>query len=202
MKPASKIEGQRFSRLTVIKRVWPNQRGNTRWLCACDCGNETTVTQVNLRRGDIRSCGCLLKEVVKTASRTHGWSHTPVYETWIRMHKRCYKTSCKDYHRYGGRGIEVCQRWHEFENFLADMGDRPSAKHSIERLDNDGNYDPSNCCWATRKEQGRNTCRVRKVLVGDQRVPISQACEILGITPGTVYQRIHRGATPEEALGL
>lgn len=115
------------------------------------------------------------------------------------MMRRCFDTRHSDYRRYGGRGIKVCERWQAFENFYADMGD-PQPRMTLERRDNDGPYSPDNCRWATRKEQGANTSQVRRVVVDGKEMPLKEACIRLGIKPATVYMRIHRGATVEEAL--
>lgn len=113
--------------------------------------------------------------------------------------RRCYDDGGRDYRRYGGRGIVVCDRWHRFENFHADMGDLPPGM-TLERVNNDGPYSPDNCKWATRAEQGANTSRVRKVSVDGTEMPLKAAAELRGLKPATVYMRIHRGATVEEAL--
>lgn len=115
------------------------------------------------------------------------------------MRRRCTNEKNADYSRYGGRGIKVCDRWQAFEHFLADMGE-PPAGMTIERTDNDGDYGPGNCKWATRAEQGANTSRVRRVSIDGKEMSLKAACEKLGINPGTAYQRLHRGATIEEAI--
>lgn len=198
MKPASELTGNSFGGLTVKERVWPNTRGNTRWLCQCECGGETIVTAIQLRRGT-KSCGCLQRVRTSEAARTHGKSKTPVYRVWCGMTRRCSDEKREDYHRYGGRGIRVCDRWLAFENFYADMGDPPRGM-TLERRDNDGPYSPDNCKWATRAEQGANTSRVRRVTIDGEEMSLKAACVKLGISPGAAYQRLHRGATIEEAI--
>lgn len=148
--------GLRFGKLIVIKFFGKHTK-RWSWLCRCDCGNEIVVHRDSLIAGNTKSCGCLLKETLIK----HGMYKSPEFKTWIRIKSRCYDRNLPCYVNYGGRGIIVCNRWLEsFNNFYEDMGNRPSSKHSIERKDNNGNYDPDNCKWATKTEQQRNQrCR-------------------------------------------
>lgn len=157
---AKDIAGQKFNRLTVIRYVGSNYRGDAEWLCKCDCGNEIVTTGYRLRNGTTNSCGCLHKEITSKGKfhTTHGMHGSPEYSIWSDIKKRCNPKNKNNpkYRLYAGRGIKVCKRWHRFENFLADMGVRPSPKHSIDRRNNNGDYTPDNCYWATDIEQANN----------------------------------------------
>lgn len=151
-KPASdqRYAGLRFGRLVVLRRAPPG--GPTRkWVCRCDCGAERNINIASLKKGVTVSCGCLALE-----RRTkHGRSRSPTYSSWRAMRARCQRPSSVGFASYGGRGISVCERWEKFENFLADMGERPLGT-SIDRIDVNGNYEPGNCRWATREVQDEN----------------------------------------------
>lgn len=159
---------QRFGRLTVIE---PSQRRNhrTMWRCQCDCGSTCVVWSISLRKGATKSCGCLRAEVTRKRVTTHGASKSPEFQAWAEILKRCLNVNSKAFPHYGGRGVNICQRWrNSFENFLADMGRRPAGRcglrplYSIDRINNDGNYEPSNCRWATVSEQNKNRRQFRK----------------------------------------
>ncbi len=150
---------QRFGRLVA---QWPVGRlgvGQVAWLCLCDCGNFKTISRNKLITGHTKSCGCLVAEVSRRRFTTHGHNSRGVrsseYTTWDAMIQRCTNPHCCQFRNYGGRGISVCKRWMKFENFFADMGRRPTGK-SIDRINNNGNYEPGNCKWSTPSEQLRN----------------------------------------------
>lgn len=162
-RPRLELTGQRFSRLLVLAFANYDKRRNTFWLCLCDCGKQITVRGTALKIGRVASCGCYAREVSSKIHFKHGHrrrpdgKRSPTYRSYGAMKNRCYGETHPRYADYGGRGIQVCERWLEsFENFLADMGERPTGK-TLDRFPNkDGNYEPSNCRWATPKEQAAN----------------------------------------------
>ena len=150
------LNGKGFNRLTVINRDENNRFGQSMWLCECHCGVKKTIKGSYLVSGHTRSCGCHQRDVIGSISRAHGMYGSPEHVSWNRMHQRCTNKKNNRFDNYGGRGITVCNRWQKSENFYADMGDKPTPKHSIDRIDNDGNYEPANCQWATPLEQAHN----------------------------------------------
>jgi hypothetical protein len=160
------ITDQRFNRLIAIRPVGSDDRGKRLWLCRCDCGKEKVIRRDDLRYNRTQSCGCLQKERQR-ANRTHGESShgflSSEYASWGAMLTRCRNPRFPTFKYYGGRGIKVCKRWLRYENFLVDMGRRPSPKHRLDRIDVNGNYEPSNCRWGTPKQHQQNKRPRRKV---------------------------------------
>jgi hypothetical protein len=201
MKTTSKDEtNNRYGKLTVLEYAGSNKDGRTLWACICDCGNTTVVTGKALRRGHTKSCGCLQRDTVTTQNSTHKLSASPEYRAWWAMRQRCTNPSQSLYHRYGGRGITVDPRWDNFETFYADMGDKPSPAHTIERIDNDKAYGPDNCKWATRAEQARNYSRNVWLDTSLGRMLLKDAAAAFGIPASTLGARIRRGWPTERAL--
>lgn len=199
------LEGQKFNRLSVIRLHKSDKKSY--WECLCDCGNFTIVSGGDLKSGNTRSCGCQKAISLKEKFTIHGMSKSPEHRVWNSIQGRCYNENNRAYKSYGGRGIAVCDRWrygengrHGFQCFLNDMGTRPSASHSIERMDNDGPYAPWNCKWATIKEQSINKRNSVKVILDGKEVPLKDACKFFGINYYTAHNRILAGMPPEEAM--
>lgn len=162
------LTGQRFGRLTAIELRGRSKSGNAFWLCRCECGVEKIVVSGALRSGNTTSCRCYHREISGVHLKTHGRSRTKEHRIWCGMINRCTNPRQPHYHRYGGRGIKICQRWREsFEAFFEDMGLCPSPKHSLDRIDNDGDYAPGNVRWATYKEQRANQ-RTKEQINGEK----------------------------------
>lgn len=186
------IEGQVFGCLTVLGfagRV--NGRKPVQWWCKCECGNLTRVGGICLRSGQTQSCGCLRTTQMRRLTRRHGKTGTPEHKIWGGMRNRCNNPRNHKFPHYGQRGIRVCNRWNDFENFLADMGKRPTPKHSIERINNDGNYDPDNCKWAEPKEQMNNQHKTLMIEYQGRCQSLSVWCSELGIPRYRTYKRIY-----------
>lgn len=206
----SDLTGKRFGRLLVVeyagKRIVPDARKRSGvtilyWSCLCDCGNSCIVPRACLTKKSTRSCGCLNIDTIIARNTSHGMTDTPTHNSWRAMMERCYNPKTVSFKNYGGRGVRVCDRWHAFENFLADMGERPSVSHSLDRSDNEKDYSPDNCTWATKKQQSRNTRRnVIVTYLGRNYVLTDLAIEV-GIPYGTLRSRIFEaGNSPEEAV--
>jgi len=196
--PVIEMAGQKFGRLLVLSRAASDPKGNARWLCSCDCGNSKSVLGQSLRIGVTVSCGCYHSEAVSKRARTHGSSATRGYGAWSGMIQRCTNPNSKKWHRYGGRGIEVCAQWRTYEGFHADMGDRPDWA-SIDRINNDGNYEPSNCRWATAREQQNNMSTNHHISVCGDVMTIAEAGRRFGVKTETIRGRIRSGWAEDRA---
>jgi len=193
MKPIADLKGQIFGEFTVIEKA-PTVTRKTQWVCRCSCGKEKIVYATHLLRGNTKSCN---------PGGMHGLGKaTPGYTSWNSMLTRCYNPNHVAYHRYGGRGIQVCQRWRDsFLNFYHDMGEKPDGK-TLERIDCNADYSPENCKWATKKEQSNNTCTNRFVLYQGVYGTIAQVADKLGINYNTLYSRITTRAKNEKVQSL
>jgi hypothetical protein len=190
------LTGQQFGLLFVMGRV-ANKRHGARWLCWCECGKSHDVDGVELRRGNVRSCGCATRSMIGAANTKHGLSRTPAYRAWAAMMNRCRDTT---HTRYGGRGITVCERWRSFDNFYADMGDPPVGM-SLERKNNNSGYSKRNCVWATTAQQNKNRSNSRVVKFNGVRDTIAAHASRVGLRYDTVYKRIvYSGWTVRKAL--
>ena len=190
------LTGQVFGRLTALSQV--SQTGKSVWLCLCTCGGKKHILACNLKSGAIESCGCLQKE----NRTTHGLSKNPLYNTWANMIKRCTEPNSRSFADYGGRGITVDPRWKNFANFLEDMEPTHKSGLTLDRIDNDGNYEKLNCRWTSHKEQTWNRRSNRVVSYQNQDKSLAEWCEILKLTYSLVQQRIKKGWTPEQAFEL
>lgn len=185
--------GKTYGRLEVVSFSHRTTKSSF-WVCKCVCGKQKVIDAGNLKRSITKSCGCLHKEVFRRITTKHGLSRTKEYFTWQEIRARCYRETHKLFKDYGGRGIKVCERWNDFENFLHDMGDAPSGHRiSIDRVNNDGDYKPSNCRWATSVIQNNNKRTNVFVSVDGVLKTLAQWAIDFGINKQTVYSRIRRG---------
>lgn len=190
----------RFGRLTVIAEG-AKGTGRQRWRVRCDCGALAEVVRSHLLTGSTSSCGCLARERMHALNLKHGRSETAEFDIWQGMIRRCEDTKSDAWANYGARGISVCARWREsFAAFLADVGPRPSPGHSIDRIDNNGNYEPANCRWATWREQQRNRRSNVELEFRGERACLVVWSERTGIALGTLCRRLRRGWSVERTL--
>lgn len=203
--------GTRVGRWTVQKLS--NRQHRQRYLlCRCECGTVRDVQERSLLNGQSKSCGCKRRDEFIERNTVHGLckEHPVEYRAWNAMVYRCENPACSEYPRYGGRGISVCGRWRKgcddqggFECFLADMGFRPSPRHSLDRIDNDGNYEPGNCRWATPSQQAQNKRNTRRYAFRGSRLTAPQIAKLVGIKPTTFHMRVAKyGWSVEEAASL
>lgn len=188
--------GQRFGRLLVLSLDESSRWRNIKWLCLCDCGNHPIIARSGLTTGKTKSCGCFQRERARDCNIKHGCAPKGnamrEYKIWIKMKERCLNPKSAFYFRYGGRGITVCQRWlHSFPAFLSDMGICPKGL-TLNRVNNDGNYDPGNCNWATRTEQNNNTCRNRMLTWNGKTQSLAMWARETGQSQDCLWFRIMR----------
>lgn len=195
----------RFGRLTVTRLIGRGRQKILLWECKCACGSVCTAPTSGLRgvegRKGKQSCGCLPRELSAARKFVHGHARTPEYRTWRGMLSRCYSTANNMYYCYGERGISVCDSWRtDFMAFLANMGTRPSTKHSIDRIDGNGNYEPSNCRWATPEEQARNKTTTRRLTHDGKTLSVPEWTETLGFPSALIAGRLKSGWSVSRSL--
>lgn len=200
---AMDLVGQRYGRLVVIE--FSHCRNKKRfWKCRCDCGNEVVVSRMQLRNGDTKSCGCLHKERSSEngkKNKKHGWSKHSLFNVHQGMIRRCEDFACKSYGYYGGRGIKVCNEWHDIETFVEwAMNNDYKKGLEIDRIDNNGHYEPSNCRWVTHKENGNNKRNNHIIEVNGEKLTISQAADKYNVDRRTIHQRIRYGYKGEDLI--
>lgn len=199
------MAGKRFGRLRVIDQSDLRYKGQVVWNCRCDCGSIYRVASHLLRSGGVRSCGCLRIDSIKERFATHGHNRnrkpSRTYISWAAMRARCEDPSRDTFRLYGGRGIRVCRRWIKFENFLKDMGQRPVGM-TIERKNGDGNYTPSNCKWATQKEQMANSSANKLLTHQGKTVHLAEWARLTGMKRETIAMRLRRGWDIARALSI
>lgn len=194
------IVGQQFGRLTVISETDERTKcGEVKYLCSCDCGNTKVISGTTLRNGKTRSCGCLSAEATSKRAKTHGLTKTRLFRIWAGIHDRCYNPNRREYECYGGRGIRMCDEWKD--NFQAfydwSMSNGYSDNLSIDRQDNDGNYEPSNCRWTTRKVQSDNTRQTVHITVNGETKNIGEWAETIGAARSTISRHNRLGDVVE-----
>lgn len=211
MAPYKPLEvGSRYGRFTIlgVGELQEVERSNrvckfSRSVCLCDCGVVKLVSNSLLRSGKTESCGCMKLEALQKRV-VHGYnrqnSRSSEYDAWNNMRARTGNPKSSHYKDYGGRGIKVCERWGSFENFISDMGDKPSSKHSLDRIDVNGDYTPENCRWATKKEQARNCRNSVHITCNGETKTLAEWAEVTGVRRETISKRIKAGWPVEEAL--
>lgn len=205
MKKATAYIGMKLGALTLVEATDARSRGHVVYKWRCDCGGDFYAHVQNIRLAKFPSCGCQTKRLISAARTSHGASKkgSPMYSmyiVWRAMFWRCENASRRDFKNYGGRGIKVCQRWHSFDCFVADMGIRPSEKHSIDRIDVNGDYEPGNCRWATTTEQANNKRTSRFLAFDGREMTVSQWAREVGIGNDTLRLRLAKGWSIERAL--
>ncbi len=193
------LTGSRFGMLVVLRRAGTRGKQPV-WACRCDCGNLSIVDGYSLRKGHTKSCGCLKQRKGSAAVQfKHGRSDTKLYRVWRSMLNRCENQNVKTFHLYGGRGICVCSEWHDFQTFLADIGEPPPGM-TLERRDNDGNYEPANCEWVTQRAQCNNRRTTRRFEYRGELLTARELSDLSGIPYGKLMPRLRRGWSAERAI--
>ena len=194
------LVSMRFGNLIVTEFSEISKHGKARWKCQCDCGKNTIVVGSSLVNGGTKSCGCMMRHFVSLSKIKHGMCRTHEYYVWCAMIRRCSSPNDPAYHNYGGRGIHVCERWKSFIHFIEDMGSRPSAKHTIERMNNKNGYSPENCTWEIRKKQSRNTRQNKLITYMGKTQCLADWTDEFGIDERVLRYRASKGWDFELAL--
>lgn len=193
------LVGKQFGRLTVLHEAGRDKHSNALWQCECSCGVIKTYIASKLRSGTTRSCGCLHNEELRQRKITHNMTNTAEYEAWRGMIKRCTNPNCKSFKDYGARGIKICEEWlSSFVAFYNSVGPKPTPAHEIDRINNNGNYEPGNCKWSISKEQCNNMRRNHKIVFNGESMNIGQWATKLGINVRTLRNRLIRNNWPIE----
>lgn len=193
--------GDKFVRLKVVCESGRDKHSNRLFECICDCGNTKVVNGNDLKTGNTKSCGCLKLDQKKEQLTKHGLTNSPEYNAWRAMRNRCYREKDEHFHRYGGSGIKVCDRWkNSFEEFIKDVGRKPTPKHSLNRKNNDGNYEPDNTIWSTHVDQCNNRSTNSMITFNSKTQSVAQWSVETGIKAATLYYRINHGWPPERAF--
>lgn len=201
MRQRRDLTGQRFTKLTAISIS--SFAGRTRWLCRCDCGEDTDVEASNLIRGQVKSCGCHRVEVNRLLHTSHGLHDTKAYNSWTNIKARTTNPKCKEYKWYGARGIVMCDAWmNSFETFYEHVGDPPDPTYSIDRIDNEKGYEPGNVRWASAKAQNNNRRSNVLIAAHGRSLTASQWSDEIGIKRSTISARIRNGWLGEDAVSL
>ncbi|WIW52370.1 hypothetical protein LRP31_25460 [Mesorhizobium mediterraneum] len=199
------LTGRRFGRLAVIRRA-ENIRGRPAWECVCECGDARAVSSSSLLHAGTQSCGCLCRERLsasaKVSSKTHGRASTSEYRSWCAMKSRCLNSNATGFDRYGGVGVTVCAQWlGSFEAFIADMGEKPTPEHSLDRWpDKSGNYEPGNCRWATKREQANNRKDNNVVVYRGRSVTVREIAAAAAVSRTAIVRRVGRGWDAAKAI--
>lgn len=191
------ITGKKFGRLTVKEFLYKQNKCNF-WKCICDCGNEIVVRQKDLRRGHTKSCGCYQRERAKEANTKHNLVGSKIYNTYLRMKQRCFDKNCERYKNYGGRGVTICDEWLDKENGFINFYNWAyengyNENLSIDRIDVNGNYEPSNCRWITMEEQARNKTNTIRVEYENEILTLKDLCRKLNLNYKTIWNRLKSG---------
>lgn len=196
-KPKEDLSNRRFGRWVAVRYV-----GKSRWLCKCDCGCEREIPSNRLTSGLSKSCGCYKRELTIQRNITHGWNKTPLHSRWLDIKDRCYNPNNSEYNRYGGRGICVCDEWRNnfsaFKDWALENGFQKSL--TIDRIDNDGDYEPGNCRWVDRATQSRNTSRNHYLTVNGRTQTVMDWAKEKGLNESVIRRRILRGWSDERSV--